>query len=330
MRENNPLQIRQCLASHLAQIVRDRNPYLNQGDHFWVQQYIRQQFEALGAVTTHEFEVRGRIHTNWIVDLPYLSVSDTQNTKSTKKDKEDKDKNDDHELNTDADEIAPSAPLDRCDRCDRPILIGAHYDTVPGSPGADDNASGLAVLLELGRLLTESPGHWPIRLVAFDMEEYNLSGSRAYAAHLKQQRQQLRLMLGLEMLGYRSSEPGSQSFPLYSPLLKFLYPDRGDFIGLIGNLRAIPDLRHLTRAMRQQQTQCYWLPVPLWGWAVPDTRRSDHSPFWDRGDRAIMATDTANLRNPNYHKASDTLDTLDLDFLTHNCLGLFAGIRTLN
>ncbi len=294
MEENIGSSLRDRLAAHLAEIVRDRNPYLNQGDHFWVQQYIQQQFAQLGDVTAHEFEVRGRMHTNWIVDLPFQS-----------------------------------APTSLLNRQDRPILIGAHYDTVPGSPGADDNASGVAVLLELGRLLAESPAQWPIRLVAFDMEEYGLSGSRAYAAHLKQQRQKLRLMLGLEMLGYRSSEPGSQSYPLYSPVLRLLYPDRGDFIGLIGNLRAIPELRHLSKAMRQAQAQCYWLPVPLLGWAVPDTRRSDHSPFWDRGDRAIMVTDTANLRNPNYHTASDTLDTLDLDFLAQNCLGLFEGIRTL-
>lgn len=294
MKEISRLSVRHRLAMHLAEIVRDRNPYLNQGDHFLVQQYIQQQFEKLGIVTTHEFEVRGRTHTNWIVDLPFQSTSSLQRN-----------------------------------RQNRPILIGAHYDTVPGSPGADDNASGVAVLLELGRLLKESPGNWPIQLVAFDMEEYGLLGSRAYAAHLKRQRQKLRLMLGLEMLGYRSSESGSQSYPLYSPVLRLLYPDHGDFIGLIGNLRAIPDLRHLRRAMQQVQAECYWLPVPLLGWAVPDTRRSDHSPFWDRGDRAIMVTDTANLRNPNYHKPSDTLETLDLDFLTQNCLGLFEGIRTL-
>ncbi len=288
------LSVRHYLVAHLAEMVRDRNPYLKQGDHFLVQQYIQQQFENLGTVTTHEFEVRGRTHTNWIVNLPF-----------------------------------PASSTSQSNRQNRPILIGAHYDTVPGSPGADDNASGVAVLLELGRLLKESPGNWPIQLVAFDMEEYGLLGSRAYAAHLKQQRQKLRLMLGLEMLGYRSSDPRSQSYPLYSPGLRLLYPDRGDFIGLIGNLRAIPDLRHLRRAMQPIQPECYWLPVPLLGWAVPDTRRSDHSPFWDRGDRAIMVTDTANLRNPNYHKPSDTLETLDLDFLTQNCLGLFEGIRTL-
>ncbi|MGP1385407.1 MAG: M28 family peptidase [Thainema sp.] len=310
MKKIDPLSIRHRLAAHLAEIVRDRNPYLNQGDHFWVQCYIRQQFEQLGTVTTHEFDVRGRTHTNWIVNLPFQPVSNR----------------DQNQNETRADAHSPAAPSKRQNR---PILIGAHYDTVPGSPGADDNASGVAVLFELGRLLTEFPSNWPVRLVAFDMEEYGLSGSRAYAAHLKRQRQKLRLMLGLEMLGYRSSESGSQSYPLYSPGLQLFYPDQGDFIGLIGNLRAIPDLRHLSRAMRQAKAQCYWLPVPLLGWAVPDTRRSDHSPFWDRGDRAIMVTDTANLRNPNYHKPSDTLDTLDLDFLTQNCLGLFEGIRTL-
>ena len=207
-----------------------------------------------------------------------------------------------------------------------PILIGAHYDTVPGSPGADDNATGVAALLELARLLTEIPAKYPVRLVAFDLEEtsYDQAGSTHYAQTLQQP---MRLMLSLEMLGYCDRAPGSQRYPI--DLLKRFYPDRGDFIALIGNLRSIPDLVHLSYHLRQAGVACQFLPVPNQGRILPDTRRSDHAPFWDRGDRALMVTDTAHLRNPNYHQPSDRLETLDLDFLTGICQGLAAGIRSL-
>lgn len=207
-----------------------------------------------------------------------------------------------------------------------PILIGAHYDAVPGTPGADDNATGVAVLLELARIFTSEPAKYPLRLVAFDMEEYGLLGSADYAAHLRQQQQQLRLMISLEMLGYCDSTPGSQRYP--APLERF-YPNRGDFIALIGNLPTIPDLIRLKRNIRTSGVSSEWLPVFNKGRIVPQTRQSDHAPFWDRGYRAIMVTDTAFMRNPHYHKASDRIETLNLDFLTGVCRGLSQGIRYL-
>jgi len=207
-----------------------------------------------------------------------------------------------------------------------PILIGAHFDAVPGSPGADDNATGVAVLLELARALAIQPGRHPLRLVAFDLEEWNLAGSRHYAAVLKQQRQPLRLMISLEMLGYCDRSPGSQRYP--APLERF-YPNRGDFIGLIGNWRTIPDLRVLSAGFRQKGVAAEWLIAPQKGQILPATRRSDHAPFWDQGYRALMITDTADLRNPHYHRPSDRLETLDLDFLSAICAGLLAGIRAL-
>jgi Zn-dependent M28 family amino/carboxypeptidase len=188
-----------------------------------------------------------------------------------------------------------------------PILIGAHYDAVPGTPGADDNASGVAVLLELAQTFSIKPPRYPIRLVAFDMEEYGLLGSAAYATELQRRKEPLRLMFSLEMLGYCTSSPNSQVYP---PGLKYFYPDRGDFIALVGNLSIIPDLIRISRSVRQ----------------VPATRLSDHSSFWDCGYRALMVTDTAFLRNPHYHKPSDTLETLDLDFVTKICQGLINAI----
>lgn len=233
------MDLREHLYSHLTQLVRDRDPYLSTGGHFFVKQYIHQQLAQWGDVETDEFEFRSKIHQNLILNLP------PDNS-----------------------------------RQQPPILIAAHYDAVPGTPGADDNATGVAVLLELARTFAAAPARYPLRLVAFDVEEYGLIGSTNYAALLQQQRQPLRLMISLEMLGYCDSTPGSQRYP--SGLERF-YPNKGNFIALIGNLPTIPDLMHLSRIIRRDGTPCEWLPVPLKGKIVPFTRWSDHSPFWDRG-----------------------------------------------
>ncbi len=282
------MDLKERLHTHLTQIVRDRDPYLASAGHFYVQQYIRQQLEQWGTVETHEFQVRGKTHQNLVLNLP------AQSSEGKRK----------------------SAP----------ILIGAHYDAVPGTPGADDNATGVAVLLELAQAFAAEPLNYPVRLVAFDMEEYGMLGSSQYAADLQQQRQPLRLMLSLEMLGYCTSVPGSQRYPAG---LQYFYPDRGNFIALVGNLSAIGDLISLSRSIRKAGTPSEWLPVPIQGLIVPQTRLSDHSPFWDRGYRAMMVTDTAFMRNPHYHRESDRIDTLDLDFLTGVCNGLAQGIRGL-
>lgn len=211
-----------------------------------------------------------------------------------------------------------------------PILVGAHYDAVPGTPGADDNATGVAVLLELARIFASEPAKHPLRLVAFDLEEYGLlggSGASEYAIHLRQQNQPLRLMISLEMLGYCDSTPGSQQYPIR--LLERLYPNCGNFIGLIGNLPTILDLVYLSRSIRQAGVSSEWLPVFNKGLIVPQTRLSDHAHFWDQGYPAMMITDTAMLRNPHYHKASDTIETLNLDFLAGVCLGLVQGLQFL-
>jgi Zn-dependent M28 family amino/carboxypeptidase len=282
------LDLLERLQEHLRQIVRDRDPYLASGGHFYVQQYIQQQFAEWGTVENYQFQVRGRTHQNLILNLPPLTK-----------------------------EKLP------------PILIGAHYDAVPGTPGADDNATGVAVLLEFARLFALQPAKYPIRLVAFDLEEYGLitaSGSSEYAAELRRQKQPLRLMISLEMLGYCDVTPGSQRYPTG---LQYLYPNQGNFLALIGDLRSIPDMINLRRNLRKVGTLTEWLPVPNQGKILPLTRQSDHAHFWDQGYQAMMVTDTAMLRNPHYHKASDTIETLDLEFLTSVCRGLEFGIRYL-
>lgn len=282
---NQIVDLKQRLHEHLKKIVRDRDPYLASGGHFFIQQYIREQLQQWGTVEIHSFTVTGKTHHNLILNLPGLSQEKSA-----------------------------------------PILIGAHYDAVPGTPGADDNATGVAVLLELARSFAAQPIKYPVQLVAFDMEEYGLLGSTQYAEDLKQQRQSLRLMLSLEMLGYCDSTPGSQRYP--APLERF-YPNTGNFIALVGNLTTIGDLIRLRGNIRKSGTPCELLPVPNRGLIVPQTRQSDHAPFWDRGYPAMMVTDTAFLRNPHYHQASDRIDTLDLDFLTGVCRGLEIGIRRL-
>ena len=204
-----------------------------------------------------------------------------------------------------------------------PILIGAHYDAVPGTPGADDNATGVAVLLELAATFAAHPLKYPVRLVAFDMEEYGLLGSTAYASKLKAQGQKLKLMLSLEMLGYCDFTANSQTYP---ELIKPLYRDRGDFIALVGNLAAIWQLFRLSHRMGKQGTICQVLPDPSSGKWIPMTGFSDHRPFWEQGYPAIMVTDTAMLRNPHYHQPSDTIDTLNLDFLARVCQSLIKAL----
>jgi len=209
-----------------------------------------------------------------------------------------------------------------------PILIGAHYDAVPGSPGADDNASGVAVLLELGRSLSASPAHHPVWLIAFDLEEFGMVGSGHCAEQFYAQGQRLRLMLSLEMLGYCDSQPGSQKYP--ADFFYRLYPSQGNFLALVGNPAVTLDMQRLSRSLRQAGgVPAHWFPAPNRAKALPDLRRSDHAPFWDLGYPAVMITDTADQRNPHYHQASDRPETLNLDFLTGVCQGLLHGIRKL-
>ena len=201
-----------------------------------------------------------------------------------------------------------------------PVLVAAHYDGPLGSPGADDSASGVVGLLELARRWAQTPPKRPVWLVAFDQEEWGMVGSAALARELKSSGQRLHLMLSLEMLGYTAEE---QDYPVAA--MRRLYGSRGDFIALVANTDAAALLPGLSRGMGAH-VKTKVLPVPFKGRQLPDVRLSDHSPFWDEGYNAVMVTDTSFMRNPHYHRPSDTIETLDLAFLQAVINGLDAAI----
>ncbi len=278
--------IQHNLLKHLSHLVRERDPFLGTAGHFFVKEYIYQELCQWGTVHRHTFKALKKVATSAHENL-VLTLPGTQ-----------------------------SLP---------PILIGAHFDGVPGSPGADDNASGVAVLLELARFFYRHPARYPIHLIGFDLEEYGCLGSQAYVQDLKSRQAKITTMMSLEMLGYIDPRPNTQSYPAG---LKYFYPNTGNFIALLGNFRSIPTMLRMSRHFKQQGAPCEWLPIPMRGRWLPDTRRSDHSPFWDAGYSALMVTDTANMRNPHYHRASDKIETLNLDFLSAVFNGLMKTLQS--
>ena len=157
------------------------------------------------------------------------------------------------------------------------VILGAHFDSVQGTPGADDNASGVAVLLEAARLLARARVGSQVLFCAFNLEELNMIGSGYFAKKLKSAGAKVAAMISLEMVGYTDSRPGSQKYPLG---LKAFYPDRGNFIGVIGNWNSASLLRRFARQMRQVRgLPVETLSVPGNGGLIPAVRLSDHSPF---------------------------------------------------
>jgi len=206
-----------------------------------------------------------------------------------------------------------------------PLILAAHYDTVPDSPGADDNASGLAVLLEVAQRITQSSLSRPVQFIAFCLEEEDLLGSRAYVGRLLAARQPVQGAIVLECVGYARDEEGSQKIP---PGIPVTVPTVGNFLAVIGNQTSSSLTMAVEQAMRPH-LPVIPLVVPGNGEFLPDTRRSDHTAFWEEGFPAVMLTDTANFRNPHYHRPTDTLDTLNLDFLASVADGVTAVVLSL-
>lgn len=210
------------------------------------------------------------------------------------------------------------------------LCVGAHLDSRPETPGADDNASAMATLLELARLMPEA---WPdsvgcgLELVAFDLEENGMLGGAEHAERCRCSGVNLKGMVSLEMLGYCDSRPHSQSLPRS---LQGLYPDTGDFIAVVGNQNSANLIGTWCEGMTQVEALAVeTLAVPDNGNQLQATRLSDHSPFWDAGYPALMITDTSFLRNPHYHLPSDTLETLDLVFLRNVAQGCLHAVRNI-
>jgi Zn-dependent M28 family amino/carboxypeptidase len=194
------------------------------------------------------------------------------------------------------------------------LVIGAHYDSVYGCPGANDNGSGVAALLALARRFAGKPAGKTVRFVAFVNEEppyfqTEEMGSLVYAKRCKERGDRITAMISLETIGYFSDAPGSQKYPAAG--LGFFYPSKGNFIGFASDTGSRSLLRAAVAAFRKAEklpSEGAALPA-----AIPGIGWSDHWAFWQCGYPAIMVTDTAPFRYPHYHEATDTPDKLDYD-----------------
>lgn len=209
------------------------------------------------------------------------------------------------------------------------IVVGAHYDSVRGSPGANDNASGVAALLEIGRTLKDAGLRRTVRLVAFVNEEppfffWGEMGSGVYAKAARRRGDDIRLMMSLEMLGAYSDQPGSQRYP---PFLGWLYPDRANFIAFVSKIASRHVLKRTVAAFRSVSAfPSEYLVAPG---IVPGVSWSDQLSFWREGYPAIMVTDTAFQRYPHYHTVQDTPDKIDYARMAQVVEGLAKAIVLL-
>ena len=271
----------------LNHLVGERHPLSSPIRLQEVEAYLHRQFSDAGlAVTKQPFQALGATHHNVIG----TALPDTGPFKS--------------------------AP---------PLIVAAHFDTVQGSPGADDNASALAVMLQIARQGRAMKLARPIRFIAFNLEEENLLGSSAYTALLRKNREAIHGAIVLECVGYASHQPNSQKI---SPGVPIAVPTTGNFLAVIGNERSQTLTGSVFQAMKSH-LPIVPLVVPGNGEKLPDTRRSDHTAFWEQGFPAVMLTDTANFRNPHYHRPTDTLDTLNLDFIASVAEGVTAAVIAL-
>jgi Zn-dependent M28 family amino/carboxypeptidase len=217
---------------------------------------------------------------------------------------------------------------------DKPrILLGAHYDAASGSPGADDNASGVAALLECAHVLNDTSFDRTIQFVAFTLEEpqpqtiHFLIGSDFFAKEARRLNIRYEAVLILESIGYTDTAEESQFVPAF---IRTPIPKRGDFLGIIANKRSKPVMEAFRDAASAYARELITVPysVPLSGRLIPETRFSDHAPFWDQGYPALMLTDTAMFRNPHYHTRHDRYGTLDFTFM-HNVTKAVLGALAL-
>lgn len=206
------------------------------------------------------------------------------------------------------------------------LLIGAHYDSSVGSPGADDNASGVAVMLEIARIIRDYPMAEKMKFVAFTLEEpqaFDLKfiiGSSNFVKKMKKLGYKYKAII-LESVGYFSEMRDSQKLPAF-----IKGPDVGNFLGVVGNGKSKPLLELFEEANNYvPNLNLITHKVPMNGWLSLETRFSDHAPFWDAGFQAVMLTDTAMFRNPYYHTSQDTPDKLNFSFMEDVTKALLAA-----
>lgn len=213
------------------------------------------------------------------------------------------------------------------------VILGAHYDTVPETPGADDNASAVAMLIEVARLLNGVSARRTLRFVAFANEEpphfYSQTmGSQVYAGQCRQRGEAIVGMLCLEMVGYYTDAPASQQAPPLIPRpLRWLLPRRGNFLAAVSNLPSAGLLWPFRRGFKRiSRFRLFAIALPQ---IVHEIRLSDHGPFWDLGFPAMMLTDTSFFRNPHYHRPTDTPDTLNYASMAHVTVGVAGGVARI-
>jgi Zn-dependent M28 family amino/carboxypeptidase len=283
---------RDRLLAHLHALIGERHPVTSPAHLHRAETYLADTFASLGwQVSAHPFEAMGGTYRNVVASLlPTHRAQDRGNGT-----------------------LPP------------PLLLGAHYDTVEGSPGADDNASALAVLLEVARRLRDMDRTREVLCIGFCLEEEGLLGSLAYAAQLKAAGQEIAGAIVLECVGYASEEASSQTAPPGTPVS---VPTVGNFLAIVGNRASAVLTASVERAVTLH-VPAVSLVLPGQGELLPDARRSDHAAFWHHGFPSVMLTDTANFRNPHYHQPTDTLNTLNLAFLEQVAAGITAAAAHL-
>ena len=213
---------------------------------------------------------------------------------------------------------------------DETVIIGAHYDTARGTPGADDNASAVATLLEIARALKDFSPDRTLKLIFFVVEEPPIfkseqMGSYIYAKEAKARNEDIKAMICLEMLGYYTNEKDGQTYPF--PIMSRVYPSTPNFIAIVGNLNSTSLVGKVKNSLGVGSR----IPVETLSALsfVPGVDFSDHRSFWKMGYPAVMVTDTAYYRNPNYHSETDTIDTLDFDKMSDLLKGLIQAAKDL-
>jgi len=262
-------------------------------------EYIRARFVEAGLATSfQEFDVNGRTFRNVVATTGQAAAPAVERT-----------------------DAPAAADL---------VVVGAHYDAVGPAIGADDNASGVAGLLELAPLLKDERGTARVELVAWCLEEppffrTRFMGSRVHAESLRKSNARVRATICLEMIGCFSDADGSQDYPLVG--LGLLYPSRANFITVVGCVGQASLVRSVKRAMAQASDLPVWsINAPR---ALPGIDFSDHLNYWDAGYDAVMVSDTAFYRNANYHRATDTAESLDYPRMAEVVAGVRAAVAAL-